>query len=94
MYPLLGTIYPPPPPAGHKGDYTFDLGDYKNLNEAYFVDIFEKSYKEASDLTTEIRVDTLARIGNAYPVYLTNKSIDTSVVGFGERIPLILEALD
>lgn len=95
MYPLLGFIYPPPPPPpGHEGDYTFDSGDYTNPNESYLVDFFEKSYRRAADSKTEIRVDTTARIGNAFTVYLTNKSADTIAIGFGERIPLLLEALD
>lgn len=94
MYPLLGFIYPPPPPPGHEGDYTFDSGDYTNPYESYLVDFFEKSYRRAADSKTEIRVDTTARIGNAFPVYLTNKSADTIAIGFGERIPILLEALD
>ncbi len=91
MYPLLG-IYDPPP--GHEDDYTIDSEDYKNPNEVYFADFFEKPHKKAADLITEIRVDTTTRIGNNFPVYLTNKSTDTSFVGFGERLPLILEAID
>lgn len=91
MYPLLG-FYDSSP--NDESDYKVETEDYKNPNEAYFVDFFEKSYKKATDLTTEIRVDTTKQIGNSYPVYLTNKSIDTSFVGFGERLPLILEAID
>lgn len=94
MYPLLGFLYPPPPPSEHEGEYTFDLEVYTNPNESYLVDFFEKSYRRTADSKTEIRVDTTARIGNAYPVYLTNKSVDTIAIGFGERIPLILEAID
>jgi len=42
----------------------------------------------------DIQVDTTIKISGLYPVMLTNLDIDTISIGYGNHIPLIMEATD
>jgi len=54
----------------------------------------KRDYKYADKSDIEILIDTTKIMYKSYPILLTNNSIDTIFIGYGERIPLILEAQD
>lgn len=63
--------------------------------QEYYVGWLEKrNYKFADKSDIEILIDTTKIMYKSYPILLTNNSIDTIFIGYGERIPLILEAQD
>lgn len=67
----------------------------KKPYQEYYIEWTEKNnYKYVEKSEVEIDIDTLNTIYNFYPVLITNKSSDTITIGYGERIPLILEAKD
>jgi hypothetical protein len=52
----------------------------------------EYNYGESADI--KVRTDTSRKFLNSYPVLLTNKEPDTVCIGYGDYIPLIMEAVD
>jgi hypothetical protein len=86
---------PPPPPPGTKPS---EIIDYKNFEipfKEYYIDwLEEKEFKNWEQTEIEIRIDTTTVFLNYYPVLLTNSDIDTTFIGYGSKIPIIMEALD
>jgi len=63
--------------------------------EGYFLGWTErKGYKFPEDSNVEILVDTSNTISNSYPTLLKNLDKDTIIIGYGQQIPLIMEAKD
>lgn len=54
----------------------------------------ERNYQYGTETDIEIRIDTKQKIADSYPVLLTNKGKDTCLIGYGDYLPMILEAKD
>lgn len=54
----------------------------------------ESPYHYSDSFDIEIQVNTSGKTANTYPVMLTNKESDTIEIGYGEVLPLIMEAKD
>ncbi|WP_343606721.1 hypothetical protein [Fluviicola sp.] len=52
----------------------------------------DSKYTLGTEADIEIRFDTKRKIAGSHPVLLTNTSKDTCLIGYGDYLPLILEA--
>ncbi len=67
----------------------------KHKLETYFLEwTNEKKYKYSEESNVEILIDTNSLISESYPVLLKNISTDTIFIGYGQHIPLLMEAKD
>lgn len=66
----------------------------KQIKEYFLEWDEERSFKGWLQSKIVIQVDTTTNISGFYPVMLTNMETDTVFIGYGEHIPLILEATD
>lgn len=68
----------------------------KSHLQAYYIDWEDrtKHYAPGLKANVDVRIDTVKKINNSYPVLLTNNANDTITIGHGEFIPLIMEAKD
>lgn len=63
--------------------------------EKYYVDwLSDKKYRHWHWAKIGIRIDTAVMIDQSYPVLLTNLQNDTIEIGYGNVLPLIMEARD
>lgn len=87
---------PPPPPAlGSKHNKEVEYKEHKNPFSKYFTTWMDgRAYKNWDETKIELRVNTLKPMSNSYPVLLTNIDADTTFIGYGSHIPLVMEALD
>lgn len=97
----------PPPPPETDADKT-NKDESGNSFQGYYLDwLAEKNYKYWEESNIEIRIDNSRIINNddihvdwdnpyfkANPVMLINKETDTILVGYGDFVPLIMEAKD
>lgn len=82
---------PPPNPSGKKSAFI----ETNTSSNAY--DRFRRrhnSYDYSLDSLIEIQVNTSIVISKSYPVLLRNLNKDTVAIGYGDYIPLLLEAKD
>ena len=67
----------------------------KSHLQEYYIDWEDKRnylYGQKSDV--EIRIDTAKKINHSFPILLTNYAKDTIAIGYGDILPLIMEAKD
>ncbi len=64
--------------------------------QKYYIDWLAKkrNYRYGQKANVEIRIDTTKKINNSYPILLTNNTKDTIAIGYGNILPLIMEAKD
>jgi hypothetical protein len=89
-YPLIKLFLPP------ETKRIKNQKKYENLFKKYYIDWEEnREYKYCEQTEVEIQVDTSNNIStDFYPTLLTNKDKDTIFIGNGERIRMIMEAID
>ncbi|WP_300660665.1 hypothetical protein [Fluviicola sp.] len=63
--------------------------------QKYHIEWGRKSHYHYSDsVNIEIQVNTSRKVADSYPVMLTNKDSEPILIGYGEILPLIMEAKD
>ncbi len=68
---------------------------YENLFKKYYVDWEDnREYKYCEQTEVEIQVDTTSISTDFYPTLLINKDKDTILIGSGNHIRIIMEAID
>jgi hypothetical protein len=85
-----------PPSLNSSVDSTaLEVTSYRNPFAEYYLDWQDnRSYRYWEEARIDIQIDTLSPIRNNYPILLTNYEMDTIIVGYGDQVPLILEAKD
>jgi hypothetical protein len=98
---LKDTIYlnfsppPPPLPSGIKSTNTRDISVGEDPFKKYYIEWDgEMNYKDWTQSKIDIQIDTINKISNLFPVMLTNLDTDTTFIGYGSHIPLVMEAID
>ena len=92
--PKAGLIPPPSSPSG-KNIARYKYPAHINIVEEYEIDwLEEREYQLWYTATIEVTIDTNTVVDNSYPVLLKNNESDTIIIGYGDFIPLIMEAKD
>lgn len=100
---LKDTIYidhflsysPPPPPPPNSDGKKYDLPKYENKFGYHYIEWDAPTLiKNPKDSKIDIKINTENPTNNSYPVIVTNLDSDTTIIGYGEYLPLIMEALD
>lgn len=86
---------PPPPPNSKMKAKDYDIPEYKNKFDDYYIEWdSEIRFSHLLNVNLDIKVDTNFIFNNSQPIIITNTNKDTISVGYGNYIPLIMEALD
>lgn len=100
---IKDTIYPDPfinfsplpPPLKMKGSKKNNIKEIENSFKKYYIEWTEKtSFKNWTQAKVELRIDTALKMSKLYPLLLINKDVDTCLIGYGNYIPIMMEALD
>ena len=86
---------PPPPPPPNSEGKKYNLPKYENKFGKHYIEWDAPiAFKSVKNAKIEIRINTMKTINNSYPVIVTNQDIDTVMIGYGNHMPIIMEALD
>ncbi|PTB92956.1 hypothetical protein C9994_13445 [Marivirga lumbricoides] len=88
--------YNPPPPPPRGSEITMPVRpEYENPLEGYQLDWTDKTnYKTWREAAVDIKIDTSSKLKGNYHVLLSNNGTDTIYIGYGDVLPLIMEARD
>jgi hypothetical protein len=101
IHPFLSFIPAPPPPifsnnSKVKTDSIFE--NYKAFEtpfNKYYIERFNvNQYRNWQETKIEIFVDTNTRLSNSYATSIINKDVDSTYIGYGSQILMIMEAID
>ena len=71
------------------------IPEQKNPFKKYYIERNEaRKYKDWRQSKINIQADTGTKVSGFFPVMLTNRSSSTIYIGYGNYIPLVLEATD
>jgi hypothetical protein len=89
-YRLRYSFCTPPVLPGMKIDKSL-----RSDQKKYYIEQEEKMiFLHGQESNVSIRIDTTKQINNSYPALLTNNEKDTIGIGYGQVLPLIMEAKD
>jgi hypothetical protein len=96
LNPFFNFVPPPPPlPSGVKTTNTTNIPEHENPFKKYYIEWDEEmNYKDWTQSKIDIQIDTINKISNLFPVMLANLDTDTTFIGYGSHIPLVMEAID
>jgi len=85
----------PPPRMPNSEKEKYELPKYENKFGNHYIEWDAPiSFNSVKDAKIEIKINTDTIVNNSYPVIVTNQDLDTIMIGYGNYMPIIMEALD